>query len=215
MPQHQRLTADDWPAAAVGGACDDGEVAKNAASNKPIEHPKPLPGTVRQLHGTSFCCAEPECREPLYRQNFESGKTQLNIRVAHIHARSEGGPRWNGAMSHEGNRSPGNLLLLCIPHDSEIDDTPDDFPEPMLRQWKQAQRDEHQRLRQGWNMTDEQAAEVARTSFTPEDVADAIADRLPFSPRQRPRTEALDLADRRLHAARVERLEAVAPDRVE
>ncbi|ACU72759.1 hypothetical protein Caci_3865 [Catenulispora acidiphila DSM 44928] len=97
-------------------------------------------------------------------------------------------------MSNEENRSPGSLLLLCIPHDSEIDDTPDDFPEPMLRQWKQAQRDEHQRLRQGWNMTDEQAAEVARTSFTPEDVADAIADRLPFSPRQRPKPRRLILS---------------------
>jgi hypothetical protein len=199
----------------VGSYCDDGTVPKNAPKKKLIEHRDPTPGTVKQLYGTAFRCAKPACREPLYRVNSDTDKTLLNSRVAHIHARSEGGPRWNHARTEEDNRSPDNLLLLCIPHASEIDDTPDDFPVPTLREWKLAQLDEHQRLQRGWDITDEQAAEIARFSFTLEDVVDAISERLPFSSRQRSRTEALDLVERRLRAARMERLSSVTPDRVE
>ena len=190
-------------------------MSKDEPKSKPIEHREPTPGTVKQLYGTAFRCAKPGCREPLYRVNSDTGKTLLNSRVAHIHARSEGGPRWNTAMTEEENRCPDNLLLLCIPHASEIDDTPGEFPAPMLRDWKKAQLDGHQRLQRGWDITDEQAAEIARFSFTLEQVVDAITQRLPFSPRQRSRTEALDLADRRVHAARLERLSSVTPERVE
>ncbi len=44
------------------------------------------------------------CPQPLYRVS-ESGERVLNSRVAHIHARSEGGPRWNPTMTAEENRA--------------------------------------------------------------------------------------------------------------
>ncbi|ACU72777.1 hypothetical protein Caci_3889 [Catenulispora acidiphila DSM 44928] len=189
-------------------------MAKRQSSNS-VEHPWPTDATAKQLYGTAFRCAEPDCREPLYRKNSATGQTLLNSRIAHICARSENGPRWDAAMTEDDNRSADNLLLLCQKHASEIDDTPDDFPVPLLRGWKRAQLAEHERCRQGWEISDEQAAEVTRLSFTLEQLVDAITDLMPFSPRQRSRTEALDLADARLHAGRRERLSMVASDRVE
>ncbi|SMC95001.1 hypothetical protein SAMN05660733_02854 [Lentzea albidocapillata] len=70
-----------------------------------------------------FRCAKPDCSKPLYRMNNETGETILNGRVAHIHPRRRGGPRWKDEMTAEDNRSADNLLLLCEEHAFEIDDT--------------------------------------------------------------------------------------------
>lgn len=87
----------------------------SAVSGKPIEHRVPTPGTVRQLYGTAFACAKPGCRAGLYTVNADTGQHVLNSHVAHIHARSEGGPRWDPAMSEADNRDVSNLVLLCFP----------------------------------------------------------------------------------------------------
>jgi hypothetical protein len=179
------------------------------------EHGEPRKATVKQLYGTAFRCAKPGCREPLYRVNSATGKTVLNSRVSHIHARREGAARWNAEMSEEENRGAENLVLLCIPDSYEIDELPDDYPAEMLREWKKAQLALAERLQQSWEITDEQVAEVAQVSFTLEKLVDVIAAKLPFSPRQRERAVALDLADRRIHVGRVDRLRSVTPDRVE
>lgn len=84
-------------------------------------HPVPTDAVVKQLYGTASVCAFPKCREPLYRE-LADGSRVLNSRVAHIAARSEDGPRWRDEQSENENRSFGNLLLLCIPHASEVDD---------------------------------------------------------------------------------------------
>ena len=101
-------------------------------------YPLPTPSTVRQLYGSAFRCAHPECSRPLYKLSDDTGDRLLNSRVAHIHARRKGGPRWV-AMSAAENRAFDNLVLLCIEHSYEIDEAPDLYPAEMLREWKTAQ----------------------------------------------------------------------------
>ncbi|MFE3936394.1 hypothetical protein ACFXPJ_22105, partial [Streptomyces goshikiensis] len=102
-------------------------MAKKKPSNL-AEHPPPTPATFKQLYGTAFRCAKPDCREPLYRVNSDTGETILNSNVAHIHARSEGGPRWKPGMTADENRHFDNLLPMCEAHAREIDVTPDHYP---------------------------------------------------------------------------------------
>ena len=122
-------------------------------------YPLPTPATVRQLYGSAFRCAHPECSRPLYKLSDDTGDRVLNSRVAHIHARRKGGPRWID-MPAEENRAFGNLVLLCIEHSYEIDETPDVFPADMLREWKAAQIAEYDRLQRNWPISDDEATEV-------------------------------------------------------
>ena len=133
---------------------------------KPIEHRAPTEGTVKQLYGTAFRCAEPSCTKPLYRVNDDTGEWILNSRVAHIHARREGGPRWDRNMSEETNRSAGNLLPLCEEHAFEIDATQEHFPAETLCEWKKAQLAECRKVQKSWPLTDTEAAEVIDESFS-------------------------------------------------
>ncbi|MFF4453824.1 hypothetical protein [Streptomyces goshikiensis] len=189
-------------------------MAKKKPSNL-AEHPPPTPATFKQLYGTAFRCAKPDCREPLYRVNSDTGETILNSNVAHIHARSEGGPRWKPGMTAEENRHFDNLLPMCEAHAREIDVTPDHYSSPLLREWKQAQSAEFARCQKGWDLSDEQAEEIASVISVVHDAVAAIKSAMPFSPQQRPRADALALAGRRVRAARSTRLNAVAPGRIE
>lgn len=83
----------------------------------------------------------------------------MNSRVAHIHARRRGGPRWLD-MPAEENRAFDNLILLCIEHSYEIDEAPDLFPAEMLREWKIAQIAEYDRLQCNWPISDDEVTEV-------------------------------------------------------
>lgn len=154
-------------------------------ARKPVVHRPPTAATVKQLYATAFRCAEPECSRPLFKLNNETGDLVLNSTVAHIHARSEGGPRWNAEMSEAENRSAGNLLLLCFEHSSEIDKLPDEYPADKLREWKAKQVDEHVRLQKNWPLTDDEAQDVAAHSFEPQDygVALAVANQVTASAR--------------------------------
>lgn len=126
-------------------------------------HPEPTPATVKRLYARAFRCARPDCPRPLYKQDNDTGELVLNSRVAHIHARQSGGPRWI-EMSPEDNRSEKNLLLLCIEHSYEVDDLPDQYPADLLREWKQAQIAEHERAQRGWPLTDADAGRVLEAS---------------------------------------------------
>ncbi|WP_416959513.1 hypothetical protein [Streptomyces sp. Agncl-13] len=189
-------------------------MAKKKPSNL-AEHPPPTPATFKQLYGTAFRCAKPECREPLYRVNSDTGETILNSNVAHIHARSEGGPRWKPGMTTEENRHFDNLLPMCEAHAREIDVTPDHYPSSLLHEWKQAQSAEFARFQKGWDLSDEQVEDIASLVSVVHDAVAAIKSAMPFSPQQRPRADALELAVRRVRAARSTRLNAVAPGRIE
>ncbi len=127
-----------------------------------IVHPEPTVATVKQLYGCASACGFPGCREPLYKG---AGTTfTLNSRVAHIAARSEGGPRWDPRQSAEENRAGANLILLCIPHAAQIDELQlvANYPADVLLQWKEEQ------LRPAVaspGLTDAQANEAIRASF--------------------------------------------------
>jgi hypothetical protein len=147
----------------------------DSVRRKPIEHRKPTDATIKQLYGTAFRCAEPSCTKPLYRLNNDTGETILNSRVAHIHARSEGGPRWDPDMSEEANRSADNLLPLCEEHAFEIDATPEHFTADLLRGWKKAQLAEALEVGKSWSLSDAEAAEVVTESFDPYRIGMATA----------------------------------------
>ncbi|HET8659521.1 MAG TPA: hypothetical protein VFM55_11045 [Micromonosporaceae bacterium] len=138
---------------------------EDPARRRLIEHRPPTPATIKQVYGTAFRCAEPSCTKPLYRLNNDTGEWILNSRVAHIHARSEGGPRWDPQMSEEDNRSADNLLPLCEEHAFEIDATPEHFTAELLREWKNAQLAEYLELGKSWPLSDAEAAEVVAESF--------------------------------------------------
>lgn len=183
------------------------------SAKHPIEHRTPTDATDKRLYATAFRCAKPDCDQPLYRENPDTGEQLLNSRVAHIHARREGGPRWDPAMSEEDNRAFENLVVLCILHASEIDDTPDHFPSEMLREWKAAQLAEHQAAGRAWKLTDSQVAEVAAASYGIQQLVDAIGQAMPFSANVRTRAQALDRGARMSAARRATRLAPVPADR--
>ena len=126
-------------------------------------HPEPTDSTIKALYAHAFRCAHPDCRRPLYKIDDESGDRTLNSRVAHIHARRRGGPRWIEMTAGE-NRADGNLVLLCIEHSYEVDEHHDRFPAELLREWKQAQLDEYERARDGWRISDTEAGRVLQAS---------------------------------------------------
>jgi hypothetical protein len=119
-------------------------------------------------------------------------------------------------MSEADNRGYDNLLLLCIPHASEIDDTPEHYPADLLRSWKQAEFDKYERQHRSWTLSDDQVAEVVAASFDPRPLLEQIAATLPFSSRMRSRVDALARAAAKARAKRSVRLAAlVPPDRVD
>jgi hypothetical protein len=152
------------------------DTAQGTERPRPIVHPLPSSTTVKQLYGTAFRCAKPDCSKPLYRMNNETGETILNSRVAHIHARRQGGPRWKDGMPSEENRSADNLLLLCEEHAFEIDGTSEHYPPELLHEWKELQLGEHrEQPTRTWPLSDEEAREVAEVSFTPHELGVAHA----------------------------------------
>jgi len=181
-----------------------------AGSDMPIEHRVPTPGTVRQLYGTAFACAKPGCHAELYKANADTDQHVLNSHVAHIHARSEGGPRWNPDMSEADNRDVSNLLILCFPHAWEIDQFPDEYPAEMLRAWKRDQLAELERARRSWSISDDEAAEAV-APFDLGSAIEKISAVVPFNPRMRSRIETWQLAIRRGHGLRVSRLTPLVP----
>jgi hypothetical protein len=132
----------------------------------PVEHLPPTEAKVKELYANAFGCAFPACKLALYRVN-EDGTRTLSSRVAHICARRKNGPRWDPEMSSEENRSSGNLLLVCIDHSYEIDDNQrvNLYPKELLRSWKEQQLADYDKTRQGWQLTDAEAAEVIRESY--------------------------------------------------
>jgi hypothetical protein len=163
-----------WPSCTIYGRAES-VANEDPARRRPIEHRPPTPATIKQLYGTAFRCAESSCTKPLYRLNNDTGEWILNSRVAHIRARSEGGPRWDPQMSEEDNRSADNLLPLCEEHAFEIDATPEHFTAELLHEWKDTQLSEYRELGKSWPLSDAEAAEVAAESFDHHKIGRATA----------------------------------------
>ena len=107
--------------------------------------PEPTPSTVHRLFAASGNrCMHPDCEQPLF---DPATGTKLG-KVAHIHAASEGGPRWDASLSAEDVRSYENLLLLCGPHHDIVDGAPDQYPPGLLRSWRDAREREAQPVAQ-------------------------------------------------------------------
>jgi hypothetical protein len=137
-----------------------------------IEHPTPTVATVKFLYAHAFGCAFEGCRRPLYRIDDETGIRTLNSHVCHIHARREGGPRWDSNQSAKDNRAAVNLVLMCVEHAATIDDPEMLFayPAERLRQLKQKQLDDSDGIRQGWSLDKEMARQAIAASVPPADV---------------------------------------------
>jgi hypothetical protein len=188
----------------------------DSAPREPIEHRLPSETTLKRLYATAFGCCKPGCGQRLFRVNEATGAWLLNSRVAHIHARRERGPRWDPQMSEADNQGYENLVLLCIQHASEIDDTPEHYPADLLRSWKHAESDSYERHQRSWTLSEGQVAEVIAVSFDPQPLLEQIAATLPFSTRMRSREDALARVAARARAKRSVRLRALLPlDRVE
>lgn len=110
-----------------------------ATGNSAIQHPSPTPTTAKELYGSAVSCGFPECPEPPYK--IANGVPELNSQIAHIHSRSENGPRWLATMTPEENRAIENLIILCHFHHGVVDNPANesDYPAALLRQWKAAQ----------------------------------------------------------------------------
>jgi hypothetical protein len=163
LPDPGALRGGRRRAVAAGNRAPRGGAVEHNGWVTASAHPEPTPATVKRLYARAFRCARPDCSRPLYKQDNDTGDLALNSRVAHIHARRPRGPRWI-EMPAEDNRADANLLLLCIEHSYEVDELPDLYPAELLREWKQAQLDEHEQAQRGWPLTDADAGRVLEAS---------------------------------------------------
>ncbi len=182
-----------------------------SARPKPIVHRVPSNTTIKQLYATAFGCCKPDCAEPLFRVNDATGEQLRNSTVAHVHARSEGGPRWNPSTTEEENSHYDNLLLLCEAHSTEIDATPEHYPAELLREWKETELAKFRQQQQNWMISDAQVDEITAASFALRPLLERIAQTIPFSVRMRTRDEALERAAVKASAKRSVRLGALIP----
>lgn len=138
-----------------------------------IQHREPTFATIKYLYAHAYRCAFKGCTRPLYKVDEQTGVRTLNSRVCHVHARSEGGPRWNLNQSPQGNRSEQNLILLCVEHASTIDDpaTHVAYTANLLREWKAKQLQEFDSLRQGWAIDRPTAKQAIGASFSNVEIA--------------------------------------------
>ncbi|MET9243886.1 hypothetical protein [Nonomuraea sp. NPDC003709] len=170
---------------------------------------------MRELFGSAVRCGYKGCQQPLYRTSEGTGLRNLNVEIAHIHARSENAARWDAGMTAEENRSFDNLILMCLPHHEEIDSSPDLFPADLLRHWKRRQIAEAESTAAAVVLTEEEVAEVSQMSFGLEELVEAVSPLMPFTARSRSRAQALDVAFREAKARRKRRLVIVPPSRRE
>ena len=78
----------------------------------------PLASTIKRLFAVSSNnCAFPRCPLPL----VDEATGKVTGRIAHIRARSPGGPRFDANQTQEERNSFENLILLCPIHHDVID----------------------------------------------------------------------------------------------
>jgi hypothetical protein len=96
----------------------------------PSEH------TRLRLHADSAgFCQRPECLRRLF--ETVSGKIFPIAEMAHIFAANDGGPRANAKLTEEERGAYENLILLCPNCHTIIDKAPQEFPDDVIRGWKE------------------------------------------------------------------------------
>jgi hypothetical protein len=85
-------------------------------------------------------CFAPRCDTAAIR--ILDGLPFVNLEIAHIHAIEDNGPRAIKAMAVRERNAYPNLLLLCVPHHTQVDADEAAFPADMLLKWKVAKEKE-------------------------------------------------------------------------
>lgn len=83
-------------------------------------------------------CYAPACPFPVIAE-VRPGVYRKNALVAHIYSVRPNAPRFDKKMSDEERDSFVNLLLLCLPHHTEVDDKKtgeERYPPDLLHKWK-------------------------------------------------------------------------------
>ena len=75
-------------------------------------------------------CAFPRCQNHLIERGVVVGE------MCHIEAKEAGGPRYNEQQTKEEREAFENFILMCAIHHKVIDTKPDEYPVPMLLDWK-------------------------------------------------------------------------------
>jgi hypothetical protein len=87
----------------------------------------------------ALICSNPGCRK----QTTAPSESDQDLfvclgKAAHITAAAEGGPRYDAALSTEARKAISNAIYLCGSCADLVDKNGGvDFPEPILRQWKE------------------------------------------------------------------------------
>ena len=85
-----------------------------------------------------YQCCNPNCRALTSGPQLDPTKI-LNVGVAaHISAASEGGPRYDAALSSGERTHPNNAIWLCQNCAKIVDNDATRYPETVLKQWKRA-----------------------------------------------------------------------------
>lgn len=93
---------------------------------------EPTKQTVKRLFALSGnLCAFPGCSLPMV-----DSSGAVTGEICHIHARSEGGPRFSGLLSVKEQHAFENLILLCAHHHKVIDDQPEIYTAETLFELK-------------------------------------------------------------------------------
>jgi hypothetical protein len=103
------------------------------------ERRRVAPATVAALFALSNgYCYFPGCRTPVVVE-IRPGVYRKNAQVAHIHGVGSRAQRYDPQLSPKNRDSFSNLLLMCLPHHSEVDDAKSggtQYPPEVLQEWK-------------------------------------------------------------------------------
>jgi hypothetical protein len=83
-------------------------------------------------------CYFPHCAQPVIMM-IRPDIYRKNVQIAHIHGVKPDSPRHRPNMPVDERDGFGNLMLMCTPHHSEIDNKTDGatrYPAELLRRWK-------------------------------------------------------------------------------
>jgi len=93
-------------------------------------------------------CSYPSCNEDLT-MYLEKGDSMVIGEMAHIIARSKGGPRGSETIPKHKLNSYENLILLCPTHHRMIDRAPSNYTVEQILGWKKAHEDRLAKLCEG------------------------------------------------------------------